>query len=105
MRRLIEPVCQASLLRAGPSGDTAVDCLLFSNPASVKRERMTVRLSADGGKSWPLAQVLHVGPAAYSCLTMLADGTVGCLFESGAHRAYETITLARFDLGWLKERG
>src|SRR5262249_35772600 len=35
---LVEPVCQASILRAGRS-------VLFSNPASTKREKLTVRLS------------------------------------------------------------
>ena len=55
---LLEPVCQASILglSEGP-GD-----ILFSNPASTKRERMTVRLSTDQGKTWPHAQVLHDGP-------------------------------------------
>jgi sialidase-1 len=94
---LIEPVCQASLIRAGPDG------LLFSNPASKKREKMTVRLSDDGGKTWGAGKCLHEGPAAYSCLG-LADGDVLCLYERGKKSPYETITLARFSLGWLKER-
>ena len=59
---LIEPVCQASLLRySGEKGAAS----LFSNPASTKREKMTVRLSDDEGKTWPVARVLHEGPAAY----------------------------------------
>ena len=46
---LIEPVCQGSL-EALPGGQ-----LLFANPASTRRERMTVRLSSDGGRTWPTA--------------------------------------------------
>ena len=57
---------------------------------------MTVRLSPDDGKTWPAALVLHPGPAAYSCLAVLPDGTVACLYERGDRRPYETITLARF---------
>src|SRR5690606_10745769 len=77
---LIEPVCQASLITV-PGLEKA---LLFSNPASKKREKMTVRLSRDDGQSWPVARQLHAGPAAYSCLAVLPDGTIGCLYEQGA---------------------
>jgi sialidase-1 len=98
---LIEPVCQASLLRyPGERGR-----ILFANPASTKRERMTVRLSTDEGKSWPRARVLHDGPSAYSCLAVLPDGLIGCLYERGDKHPYETITLARLaltDLGGPK---
>lgn len=94
---LVEPVCQASILRLPCDGSG----ILFSNPASTKRERMTVRLSRDDGKTWPHAAVLHAGPAAYSCLTVLPDGSVGCLYERGEKNPYETITFARFDRAWL----
>jgi sialidase-1 len=75
--------------------------LLFSNPASTRRERMTVRLSRDEGKTWAHARVLHEGPSAYSCLAVLPDGTIACLYEGGDRAAYETITLARSPLDWL----
>jgi sialidase-1 len=94
---LVEPVCQASLVRYPGTPSRP----LFSNPASTKRETMTVRLSPDDGRSWPMARVLHDGPAAYSCLTSLHDGTIGCLYERGDRTPYETITFARFPLGWL----
>ncbi len=94
---LIEPVCQASLFAyPGKKGH-----LLFSNPASTKREKLTVRLSNDDGKTWPVAKELHAGPAAYSCLAVLPDGLITCLYECGEKRAYETITLARFSVDWL----
>lgn len=92
---LIEPVCQGSVLHL-PGGP-----LLFANPASTRRERMTVRLSNDGGRSWPSARLLHRGPAAYSDLAALSDGGVCCLYERGDAHPYETLTLARFSLGWL----
>jgi sialidase-1 len=89
---LIEPVCQASILRLPGEGGG----ILFSNPASTKREKLTVRLSRDEGKTWPAAKVLHPGPAAYSCLTVLPEGTIGCLYERGRKQPYEEITFARF---------
>ena len=70
--------------------------LLFSNPASEKgRVKMTVRASFDDGTTWPVAKVIHSGPAAYSCLVSLADGDFGCLYEAGEKHAYETIVFHR----------
>src|SRR5262245_52171389 len=43
---LIEPVCQASILRLASVRGTKTS-LLFSNPASMRREKLTVRLSRD----------------------------------------------------------
>ena len=93
---LIEPICQASMIRLPGDGGLA-----FSNPASTKREKMTVRLSIDGGITWPHARLLHAGPAAYSCLTVIPDGRIGCLYERGDKNPYERIVLARFKRDWL----
>jgi sialidase-1 len=100
---LIEPGCQASLLgRPDPAAPGRV-LLLFSNPAATRRERMTVRASADGGRTWSAGRVLHAGPSGYSCLTALPDRTIGCLYERGDKDPYQTITFARFGLAWLSE--
>jgi sialidase-1 len=99
---LIEPVCQASILRyRWPAGSEPGE-VLFSNPASTRRERMTVRMSTDEGKTWPYARVLWEGPSAYSCLGRLADGTILCLHEAGEESPYEKILLSRFPAEWLK---
>ncbi len=92
---LIEPVCQASFIRFDGNR------LLFSNPASQSRNRMTVRLSRDEGKTWPVSRQLYAGPAAYSNLTVMLDNSIGIIYERGETSAYETITFARFTLGWL----
>lgn len=96
---LIEPVCQASMIRVPGDGDR----VLFSNPASTKREKMTVRLSVDGGRTWTHERQLHGGPSAYSCLAVLPDGSAACLYESGDKNPYQNIVLARFSLKWLME--
>lgn len=102
---LIEPVCQASVLSFAPQGAEPRSHLLFSNPASTKRVQMTVRLSTDGGATWPNALQLHAGPSAYSDLAILPGGDIGCLYERGAKGAYETIVLTRFSLDTLKQTG
>ena len=93
---LIEPVCQASLIRL------ETGAILFSNPASARRETMTVRVSRDEGRTWKSSRVLHAGPAAYSSLTPLPGWRIGCLYERGNEKPYERIVLARFTLEWLE---
>jgi sialidase-1 len=101
---LVEPVCQASLVRlSSGSRGARKSRILLSNPASTRREKMTVRLSYDDGKTWPVSRLLHEGPSAYSALAVLPDGTIACLYERGEKRLYESIRLARFSLGWLTE--
>lgn len=97
---LVEPICQGSLAHYTPAGELN-HLLLFANPASPLRERMTVRLSDDGGQSWSVERVLYKGPAAYSDLAVLPDGTICCLYERGSAHPYEELHLARFDLAWL----
>jgi sialidase-1 len=101
---LVEPVCQASLIRYTLSPAYSKNRLLFSNPATQnQRIRMTVRLSYDEGNTWPVAKLLNAGPSGYSCLTVLSDMQIGCLYERGEHSSTEKVTFARFSLEWLTD--
>jgi sialidase-1 len=92
---LIEPICQASLIRCENKGEKPV--LAFSNPASTtSRTSMTVRLSYDFGKTWPKSLLLHAGPAAYSNLVKLPKGGIACLYEAGEKSPYEGIVFQTF---------
>ncbi len=99
---LVEPVCQASLIDLEPAGPTRARPLVFSNPASLKREAMTVRASFDDGETWPVSVRIYSGPSAYSSLGVLRDGTVVCLYENGVKNPYEKISIARMPDGWLR---
>ena len=98
---LIDSRCQASLLNFTDNTNYQKNRILFSNPASTKREKMTIRLSYDDGWTWPAERQLYAGPSAYSCLTILSDMTIGCLYERGQQGPYEKITFARVNLEWL----
>ena len=97
---LIEPTCQASLIRFGGHGKLP-PALLFSNPADLARVKETVRLSYDDGKTWPNSLRLYEGPSAYSSLAILGKAFVGCLYERGQKHPYESIAFARIPLDWL----
>ncbi|MGH9310331.1 MAG: sialidase family protein [Vicinamibacterales bacterium] len=101
-RALIEPPAQASIFRYSTSETGGRHRLLFSNPASARRERMTVRVSYDEGQTWAASRVVHEGHAAYSSLVVLPDGRIGLLYERGEKSAYERLTFATFPLDWLE---
>ena len=85
-------------MRLGNPDSPTKDVLLFSNPASTKREKMTIRVSHDGGRTWPASVSIHGGPSAYSALAVLPGQTVGCLYERGESSPYDKITFARIPL-------
>jgi len=101
---LTEPInggCNAGMALYPPELSDGRDIILFSNPAGVKRERMTVRASFDMGQTWPVCRVIYEGPSAYSSMAVDKDGTIYVLFENGEKHPYEKISLSKFDLGWL----
>ena len=66
------------------------------------RKNMTVKLSYDDCRSWPVSKTIHAGKSGYSDVIVTKDGTVLCAFESGAEVYAEDITLVRFKLEWLE---
>lgn len=102
---LQDPGCMASIFRLSDPADGLKSRILFSGPQSIKRENGTIFLSYDEGMSWPVQRVLFKGSFAYSVLTALPDGTIGCLFETDE---YARIVFGTCTLEWLtngKDRG
>lgn len=109
----------ASLCRLSEKGKSARNRLLFANPDNLDRRgreegrarmharnNLTVRLSYDEGRTWPVARVLEPGTSGYSDLAVGRAGAIYCLYERGStdgkdHFATRTLTLARFNLEWL----
>ena len=113
---LPEPHCQASMVRySGPPERSRV---LFCNPAvrsetkthydRFGRRKLTVRLSYDECRTWPVGRVIREGGAGYSALAVAKDGTILCAYETlepvdGELGYSGEIQLARFNLGWLEK--
>ena len=95
---LPEPVCMASLISHDLKDGRRV--LFFSNPNSkYKREKMTVRMSLDQGKTWPKSILLDQKGGAYSSLAMVDDRTLGILYESSvADMVFQKMKLSEFGL-------
>ena len=93
-----DPNCMGSIFRYTDPADGSRSRILYCGPQSTRRENGAVFLSYDEGKTWLVKRVLSSGGFAYSCLTALPDGVIGCLYEvprSGK------ILFARFTLDWL----
>lgn len=82
---LFEPVCMGSIVRTHHPEKGNI--LLFVNPDSKDlpkhpRANLTIKVSFDDGKTWPVAKVLDAGVAGYADLAVGADGQVYCLYET-----------------------
>lgn len=89
---LVEPVCQASMVRLSWPVDDKPGELLFSNPASSStRHNMSIRISRDEGKTWPWIQTVYSGPSAYSSMVSLGSEQAAILYEAGKDHPYEWI--------------
>jgi len=106
---LFEPICFGSIQRLSAKPASAKNRILFVNPNSGSRARrnLTVRLSYDEGRSWPLQKVLEPGIAGYSDLAAGPDGSIYCLCErgglSGNQFHTQGVAVARFSLEWLTD--
>ena len=116
---LVEPVCMGSLIRLSAQPRDSRNRVLFANPDSNeprdperpegnhKRQNVTVRLSYDEGRTWPVKKSIERGVSGYSDLATGPDGTIFCIYERGTptdrgtHVKY--VTVARFDLAWLTD--
>lgn len=99
--QLPDPANNGSIMRYAPDAPASnpqSSWLLFSNTEATSRKNLTVKMSCDNGKTWPIRKVVDAGAAAYSTLTRLPSGRLGLLYERGN---YEHITYSSFDLQWL----
>lgn len=95
-----DPVCQGSVIQwtSTHRGDPR-EFIVFGNPASSSsRVNFTLRVSPDGGDTWPVSRLLYAGPGAYSSICILPDRSIGVLFEKDN---YTRITFARVEEAWL----
>ncbi len=99
---LVDPAVQASTIRYTRRGaGQSRNRILFSNPAHPRaRRNMTVRLSYDEGRTWPVSKTIDSGPAAYSDLVIQDDMRIGLLYERGNQGG---IHYVNFTLDWLSD--
>jgi sialidase-1 len=114
---LLEPICMGGIVRYDHAGQSLI---LFSNPHNLEkakgkaepgknrdRKNVSVKISRDEGKTWPVNKSIEPGASMYSDIAVTKSGTILCFYgrsgdgSSLAHFAGGRLTLARFNLEWL----
>ena len=103
---LPDPACNGDLLRYSLRSEGASrDRLLHSIPAdTAERRNVSVALSYDEGRTWPVRKTVWEGPAGYSSLTRLADGGIGLPRSATGIRASRSASPASPSTGSPTER-
>ncbi len=97
---LADPGCNAGILRTTYIKDGEQKSLLFFSNAhsNNERENMTISVSLDEGKTWPIQKTIFAASAAYSSLTQLSNGDIGLVFEKDD---YSKIVFVQVPVEWL----
>lgn len=101
---LIEPRCQASICRFSKA-DEAVNGwnrVLFVNPESTRRQKLTIKVSYDECQSWTASKLIFTGHSAYSDVQVGENKDIYILFERGAYDPYERITFVNTTIDWIE---
>ncbi len=77
-----------------------ISIILFSSYPNqyFNRSNLTVSKSIDGGTNWTAEITIYPGPAGYSDMAKLSDGTLLILLENGAVEYDERISLVKYHL-------
>ena len=95
-----DPVCQGSIIQwtSTHRGHPREQILYVGPGTTAGRTDLTLRLSGDGGASWPVSRTVYAGSAAYSSICILPDNSIGILFERDN---YTKITFVRIEPDWI----
>jgi sialidase-1 len=117
---LLEPICMAGIVRYS----TDKPRILFSNPDNIDRadgkaepgktrdrKNVSVKLSYDEGKTWPINKAIEPGPSGYSDIAVTQKNTILCFYGRFGKKgipgfaafAGGSLTVARFNLEWLTD--
>lgn len=96
------PMCQGSVIRDYDQSKR----LIHTNPGAGKgRTGMTVRISDNGGKSWPYSKLILESSSAYSDSSITQDDKIALLYEGGHYDyAKEGIIFTVVDPDTIKKK-
>jgi hypothetical protein len=116
--RYLSSSSSSSSSAEGGGGRGGKDRLLFSNPHNLARsdgkeapgksrdrKNVSVKLSYDEGRTWPVNKTIEPGWSAYSDLAVTHQGTILCFYGCGTRSGFagDALRLARFNLEWLTD--
>jgi sialidase-1 len=96
-----DPTCQASITAGSKVFEEGFYPLYLANASdSAERKNLTLRISYNGGKTWPHRQLIEEGFSAYSDIALLKGDHLACLYEAGGleQKPYSQIDFTILDL-------
>ena len=115
---LLEPICMAGLIRYSLAKDGDKNRILFCNPHNLlradgkpepgkgrDRRNVSVKISYDEGKTWPVSKTVEEKWSAYSDIAVTHSGTILCFYGRGEKASFagDRLTIARLNLEWLTD--
>ncbi|MGL5919509.1 MAG: exo-alpha-sialidase [Bacteroidales bacterium] len=97
---LTDPFCNGEIMvySSTQNGDDK-NRMIHSLCDAKDRSNVSVLLSYDEGKTFPIKRTICPTTSAYSTLCVLEDGTIGCYYEDGPEKM--DMVFVRFSLDWL----
>lgn len=77
--------------------------MLHTNCFAGSRMNVSVTISYDEGDTWRKAKTICPRSSAYSALTILPDGTIGCYYEEGGLEGGYIMRYVRFSVDWITD--
>ncbi len=116
---LLEPICMAGIVRYSTGSGPKENRILFSNPHNLEggregkpepgqsraRKNVSVKLSYDEAKTWPVNKSIEPGASMYSDIAVTHNDTILCFYGRGSKPGFagSALTVARFNLEWLTD--
>ncbi|MDL2224569.1 glycoside hydrolase, partial [Bacteroidales bacterium OttesenSCG-928-M06] len=75
--------------------------MLHTNCFANSRMNVSAVISYDEGNTWSSPKTICPRSSAYSALTILPDGTIGCYYEEGGLEGGYIMRYVRFSVDWL----
>lgn len=93
--------CDADIVRLTSTLDGFdKDRILHTMPNDKTRRNVTMWISYDEAKTWPVKKTIAPNTSAYSSVTILPDGTIGVYLEEDENSSYKMYFI-NFSLNWL----
>jgi len=121
---LLDPKMQASVLRAGRASGREGQILFLNSESTKSRSKMRVKVSKDGGSTWPCGRYLYVdtppdwlesmkdlktaGKGGYSSMSNTVDGYIAVLSEvnpcGDEDEDHRSLDFHKFNLDWVYKK-
>ena len=101
---LVATACNGDIIRYSTENEGGRNVLLHSLPCAEERKNVTIYVSYDEGKTWPVSKCIVPYDAAYSSLCILPDHSIGLYVEeSDGDTLGYSMVFYNFGLEWLEK--